>query len=186
MRIVSLDPTITEFLKTLGVEDQIVGHDFLSVPNSDVIFTTPKVDKELRVQLQSKYKVVHIDPINLVQVFQDINHIGRVLGREDKTNALVESMKSQMLAIRERVKDAEKRKVVVQYKDKIVGRWIPKMIELAGGISILKEGKNHTTFNQEDLFGCVVIDYQSDLFRIGSRLAEGVELIAREIHPDRF
>lgn len=186
MRIAILDPSMEDMLDALGFKDHIVGRDLMNLGNPHIVFTSAKHDISIRKELEKKYKVVHIAPKTMIQVFQDINHIGRVLEREDKANALVEKLKSQMLVTYGQVRDTEKKKVVVKYKNIALGKWVPKMIMLAGGISLLKEGAPNRPIKDKELMDYEVIDAPLALFTFGPRLAEGVAFTARTLHPDRL
>lgn len=168
MKIVSLAPGVTEILYTLGFEEQIIGVsencDFpeeaqkkstcgnwveadwgkIEQMKPDIIFTYSFAQRKIKNDAEEKgFKVVHIAPKTLEQVFQSISLIGRSLGREDKANALVEGMKSKMLAIQGDVEGERKKKVYIEEwgnPPTAAGRWIPKLIEMAGGIPLSKEG----------------------------------------------
>ena len=201
MHIISLSPSITEILFSLGYGVQIVGvskdSDYPSAALSkeqfdideidfgkldalapDVIFVS-EIDFEILEELESRYRVIRVVPQTLDDVYNSIKYIGRELGREDKANALVERMKAQFLVLSR--KATSKKKCVVAITQFALGKWVPKIIEMAGGISLLKEGEDGREIGPQEDY--VVVDKHTELFRrFGPRLVDALDFLIKKLH----
>jgi iron complex transport system substrate-binding protein len=142
-KIISLAPSITEILFSLGLEKNIVGiTTFCDYPEQtqniekvanfsgqanierilslkpDFIFSTgleqaPLVDKLKRLKL----KVILVYPQNLQELFSSILELGRLTGKEENAHNLVDQMEQRIKTIKERVQaipNEQKPKVFVE------------------------------------------------------------------------
>jgi len=160
MRIISLAPSNTEILYSLGLEDSIVGVTrFCDYPadaknkekvggwidvdygkikklNPDLVITSTFVQKKISDELKKTgIKVLHVDPVSLENVFESILVIGDATNKGENSRFLVENMKKRINMI----KKGEKEKVYAEEWHKpptVCGNWVPELIEAAGGISL--------------------------------------------------
>lgn len=115
--------------------DVVVTQDLCAVCAIDV-----GVVSEALTHLGCTAEVVTIDPHTLDEVFASIITLGRVTGREQAANALVASLEERLIAVRSRVADRERPRVVVlEWADPpfAPGHWIPEMVRAAGGEPVL-------------------------------------------------
>jgi len=165
MRIVSLAPSATELLYALGCGDDIVGvtwycdypieaktkprvgrwididFDKVEKLKPDVIFTSTFVQQKVVEECEKRgLHVVHTDPKTLDDVYESIKIIARAVGRESEGKKIVEDMKKEFSAIRAKAKLPLY--VEEWHKPPMAsGNWVSELIEIAGGMSILKRGE---------------------------------------------
>ncbi len=115
--------------------DLVVTQDLCAVCALDVA----TVDDAL-AHLGCTADVVTTDPHTLAEVLGTVGELGRRTGREDAAAALVGSLEERLHAVRRRVADRPRPRVVVlEWTDPpyAPGHWIPEMVEAAGGACVL-------------------------------------------------
>ncbi len=252
MKIVSLAPSATEILYALDAGDAIVANTrFCDYPpqakdkpkvggwldvdekavlnhNADLIVTSSFLQNEIAQRFKDKGKILfHSDPKTLMDIFDGILSLARVLGRTVKGREVVDKMKKDILNIASLTKKVHDRpKVYIEEWHKpptVSGNWVPELVQIAGGQSLISKGvvSRQVTINEivgwnPDIiilswcgFGLTaspeevrmrdgwqhinavknnkvfVLD-DSLLNRPGPRLAEGVQFMARMVHPELF
>ncbi len=175
MRLLSLAPSNTEILFSLGVGDQLIGiTNLCDYPKEKEnikklgswIFTEPKKITELKPDFiftsifipeslkawKGPGKIIHVEPKILAEVYQSIKYIGKVVQKQREAVQIVKSMQQDFSTIK-------------QYSNKTIrsspriyaeewpkppmasGNWVPELISIAGGTSGLSEqGKPSSTF----------------------------------------
>ncbi len=115
--------------------DLVVTQDLCAVCAVDV--TTVE---DALTHLGCTAEVVTTDPHTLTEVLGTMGDLGRRTGREDAAAALVTSLEQRLEAVRRRVADRPRARVVVlEWSDPpyAPGHWIPEMVEAAGGECVL-------------------------------------------------
>jgi iron complex transport system substrate-binding protein len=81
-------------------------------------------------------KVVTTDPHDLTEVLESIEQIAQAIGRS--STQLVEGLRQRLTAVQEQPR-TEQRMLVLEWTDPpfAPGHWIPEMVEVAGGVSVL-------------------------------------------------
>lgn len=85
-------------------------------------------------------EVVSLEPSSLDDVLDTIAFLGALVGAEDGAGALVARLRGRIDALRERVADRPRERVLVlEWTDPPMsaGHWIPELVELAGGVPVL-------------------------------------------------
>ena len=169
MRIVSLAPSNTEILYALGCGAQIVANTrYCDYPDDakkkqkvggwldikeeqvkqmhpDVIMTSTFVQDKIVDHYQKLgIRVFHTDPKTLDDVYRSIFSIGELVSQRVRAARFIEKMKTEFATIRSRTFKSTKVKVYCEeWHDPptVSGNWVPKIIEIAGGISLCPEGK---------------------------------------------
>jgi iron complex transport system substrate-binding protein len=173
MRVVSLSPSITEFLFALRLDSEIVGvTKFCDYPlsatakpkmggwvdvdlvkvrlaNPDVIFTSTIVQENIASELQALgLHILHTDPRTLDSVFESLVAIGKAVGKTAEADALVTQMKETI----EKLKNSPSVKVYVEEWPMTVScNWVPDIVNLVGGISLGKSGIVSHLITTEDI-----------------------------------
>jgi iron complex transport system substrate-binding protein len=138
-RIVSLAPSVTETVFALGMGDALVGvsvycdyppaaqriervGNFLT-PNieaivakhPDVVIAVPSPGNRNPVETLRRLglKVVVVEPNTIAEIEDSLVTIGQAIGREAEGRALAASIETRMAAIRARLADAPRRKVLM-------------------------------------------------------------------------
>ncbi|MCS7013666.1 MAG: cobalamin-binding protein [Chloroherpetonaceae bacterium] len=98
--------------------------------------------------LKQQVEIVSLNPTSLDEIFQDIFRVANALKRQKQAETLVQSLKARIAAISERCKDLPEkpRTLFVEWLDPIFtgGNWMPELIELANGVSLLSEPKSRS------------------------------------------
>jgi len=162
VRIVSLAPSATSILFALGAQKQLVGvtrwcKDVAAVNGlselgdcwrcdpaavaalkpSLVIGSVPYREEVVRGLLRRGLTFLAMNPHRLADVFTDIEHLGRLLGREKRAAQVVAKMHARMDRIARRAENGRPRpKVYCESwpKPRLVSpAWVEELVELAGG-----------------------------------------------------
>ena len=170
-RIVSLAPSHTEILYSLGLGDKIVGvtsfcdypkeakekdkiGDFEGVNIEKIIELEPdlvvqygKGNEEVNNKIkEAGISIVSYEPESIDEVVDTINEIGKITGKEDEAKKVTEDMKSKKEEVLNKVKNVEKVKVFFEiWHDPLSaagpGSFMDELISLSGGENIAKDAK---------------------------------------------
>ena len=169
----TLDPTL------------VVTQDLCAVCAVDV--TT--VDDAL-AHLGCDAEVLTVDPHTLEEVLDSVLLLGRATGREERAAELVASLRLRMAAVwRSTMGRARPRVAVLEWTDPpyAPGHWIPEMVELAGGESVLgTAGQKSVRITWEDLHAArpdVVVVAPCGYDRAGAQ-EQADRLVAEGLLPD--
>ena len=161
-RIVSLAPSNTEILYSLGAEDRLVGVtrycDFpeeakkkpriggwLDINDGlvksfepDLILASTFVQNKITDRYKkSKMNIVAVMPTTLKGVFNSIEKIGKLVGKEKEARQLINSMENNINKIENKIKKIKnKPRVYVEEWHKpptVSGNWVPTLVKMAGG-----------------------------------------------------
>lgn len=170
-RIVSLAPSHTEILFSLGLGDKIVGvTSFCDYPEEakekdkigdyeginiekvielepDLVVQYGKGDEGINNKIkEAGIPIVSFEPESIDEVIDTINKIGKITGKEEEAKNITEDMKSKKDAIVDKVKDADTVKVFYEvWHDPLTaagpGSFMDELINLAGGENIAKDAE---------------------------------------------
>lgn len=166
-RVVSLAASATEIVFALGAGDRLVAVDDFSdfpsaaasVPHIGGFRTSPETvvsyrpdlilavtSGTLASQLLGLHQPVFVlDPSDLEGVYQNINSLGKILGRETSAQQVVSDMRTRISAVADRAKTASTRPRVLHEVDStnpaqifVAGphNFVDSMITLAGGVNV--------------------------------------------------
>jgi iron complex transport system substrate-binding protein len=110
-----------------------------AVPSGDV--------DEALGRLGCSAEVVSLDPHTLDEVVDDVDRVGKVLGREADAAAVTAELRRRLAAVGERVAGRDGPSVLLlEWVDPPfgAGHWIPDMIRLAGGEPVLAAAGTHS------------------------------------------
>ena len=86
--------------------------------------------------------VVSLDPGRLDEVIECVGVVGAATGTSEKADALMESLRARVDAVRRRVQGRDRPRVLVlEWADPPfnAGHWVPDMVEAAGGVAVLAQ-----------------------------------------------
>lgn len=175
MRIISLAPSNTEILYSLGAGEQIVATTSLC-DHPDKAVQKPRVggwsrdldiqkvvefnpdiavasddlqDKVVEKLVEEEVDVVQVKPHTLEDVFDSIEVIGRVVKKEQKARKLVKDMREQL----ESISIHGGRIYCEEWTDPpmVSGNWVPGLVESIGGDYFIEEGERSREFKLESL-----------------------------------
>jgi len=98
-------------------------------------------------ELGCRAEVVSMDPTGLEEVLESFLEVGRATGTEVRAEELVASLRERIEAVRVRAtRLPEIRTFAMEWLDPpfVGGHWIPEMIRLAAGVSLLSEAKQRS------------------------------------------
>lgn len=163
MRIVSLAPSNTEILYALGVEEQIVAvTKFCDWPAQVIdkprIGSWPHINPERVRQLSPDLiltswmppelvewsgpgNVLHVEPKNLWDVFENVRTIGEAVGAGSAADRIVRQMEQGFDVLRTWSPARQPRVYMEEWYDPpvVAGNWIPELVAIAGGQAVLTE-----------------------------------------------
>jgi len=163
-RVVSLVPSVTEIIYALGAQAQLVGVvtpcDYppdikkpivgnFSAPNierilaqePEIVFVAGGEQKYLWHKLKELGVQIHIcSPENLQEIYQLILEVGELLGKKDKADSMVNSLREEFVGVVHEL-PLQKRRVLIEISDNPLitcgeGSFLDELITLAGGINI--------------------------------------------------
>jgi iron complex transport system substrate-binding protein len=103
--------------------------------------------EEALEELGCRAEVVSMDPTGLDEVLKSFLEVGRATGTEARAESLVTSLRERIEAVRARAaRLPEIRTFAMEWLDPpfVGGHWIPEMIRLAAGVSLLGEPKQRS------------------------------------------
>lgn len=153
--------------------DIVVTQDLCAVCAVDVT----NVDEALE-HLGCRAEVVTVDPMTLDDVLDSILLLGKTTGNEERSGALVESLRARLAAVADVVACRPSPRVaMLEWTEPLfcAGHWVPDLVEAAGAISVLgRAGQRSHQIDPAD-----VVDAEPDLIVVapcGYRLDGAVEL----------
>ena len=98
--------------------------------------------------LESRPKIVSLEPNALGDVWNDIRKVASALAADDRGEALVSSLRARIDAIASRARNLDERPTVavVEWIDPLMagGNWMPELVEMAGGVNLFGEAGKHS------------------------------------------
>ena len=99
--------------------------------------------QEASCRLPGNPRVLNLEPMSLEDVFQTMAMVGEATGMSGKARAVIEDLRTRVQAISDRtamIADRDRPRVAfLEWIDPLFcgGHWNPRLIELAGGVSVL-------------------------------------------------
>ncbi len=169
-RIISLAPSNTEILFSLGAGNTVAGvTSFCDYPeqakklpkigswiyvndmekikslNPDLILTSMYVPPAIDEWSQkNKIRLVNLYPQTLEGIYESILEIGKLTEKEEKAKEIISEIKNNLETIKkESFKTMKKPRIYSEEFHKpptVASNWVPELIEIAGGIPMAKPG----------------------------------------------
>ncbi len=169
-RIVSLAPSNTEILYALGAQDKLIActrycdfpeeakkkpriggwldinDELVKSYKPDLILTSTFVQNKITDRYKkSKMNIVSLMPTTLEGFYNSILKIGKLVGKEKESFALVASIKNKFDDIQNKTKKSKnKPRVYIEEWHKpptVSGNWVPSLVKIAGGnYGLIKAG----------------------------------------------
>jgi iron complex transport system substrate-binding protein len=112
------------------------------------------VEEALDNFLDKQAHIVSLQPNNFQDIFTDIKTVATALNVESAGNTLIEDLEERVDIIRHKLKYVESRPTVacIEWLEPLMvsGNWIPELVSIAGGSSVLAEAGKHSPFVQWD------------------------------------
>ncbi|GEL78605.1 ABC transporter substrate-binding protein [Tenuibacillus multivorans] len=178
-RIVSVIPSATETVFTVGAGEQVVGvSDNANYPEDvqdiervgglqlniekivslepDLVVADVNNGEDINALRQAGLNVLVLGAQNLEAVYEDIKLVGQATGHVDQADEIISGMKADVEEVQEVVSglsEDEKKKVWIEVGPELFsggeGSFIDEMIDLAGGINIIGDQEGWPQVSEE-------------------------------------
>jgi len=113
-----------------------------------------EVEEALDNYLDKQTQIISLQPNKLDDIFSDIKTIAGVLNTTDAANILIEDLQERVDIVRHKLKYVDSRPTVacIEWLEPLMvsGNWVPELVGVAGGTSLLAEAGKHSPFVQWD------------------------------------
>jgi len=110
----------------------------------------PEVELALENYLDKPAQIISLQPNTLNDVFKDIATVASALGVEEAGVSLLEELQERTDIIRHKLKFMENKPTVacIEWLEPMMlsGNWVPELVSIAGGVSILTEAGKHSPY----------------------------------------
>jgi iron complex transport system substrate-binding protein len=110
------------------------------------------VEEALDNFLDKQAHIVSLQPNNFQDIFTDIKTVATALNVESAGNTLIEDLEERVDIIRHKLKYVDSRPTVacIEWLEPLMvsGNWIPELVGIAGGGSVVAEAGKHSPFVQ--------------------------------------
>lgn len=111
-----------------------------------------EVEKALADYLDKQARMVSLQPNSLADIFDNIREVADVLDVTANGTQLIEDLQERVDIVRHKLKFTENKPTVacIEWLEPMMvsGNWIPELISIAGGVSVLAESGKHSPFIQ--------------------------------------
>jgi iron complex transport system substrate-binding protein len=109
-----------------------------------------EVEEALDNYLDKQARIISLQPNNLDDIFNDIQTVATALNVEAAGNILIEDLQERVNIVRHKLKYVESRPTVacIEWLEPLMvsGNWVPQLVGIAGGSSVLAEAGKHSPF----------------------------------------
>jgi len=113
-----------------------------------------EVEEALDNYLDKRARIVSLQPNTLDDIFTDITTVADALGVTKEGARLIEDLRERVDIVRHKLKFVEARPTVacIEWLEPLMvsGNWIPELIAVAGGKSVIAESGKHSPFVKWD------------------------------------
>lgn len=106
------------------------------------------VEEALSNLISQETSLISLQPNTLWDILKEIKEVAKTLGVEEKGNELVEDLEERIDLVKHKLKffPDKPKVVIIEWLSPIMvaGNWIPELVEIAGGQSLLAENGKHS------------------------------------------
>ena len=107
-----------------------------------------EVEEALSNFFSQETSLISLQPNTLWDILKEIKEVAKTLGVEEKGNELVEDLEERIDLVKHKLKffPDKPKVVIIEWLSPIMvaGNWIPELVEIAGGQSLLAENGKHS------------------------------------------
>ncbi|HTE02099.1 MAG TPA: cobalamin-binding protein [Mucilaginibacter sp.] len=111
-----------------------------------------EVEKALENYLDKQARIVSLQPNSLEDIFNDIREVADALNVVENGTRLIEDLQERVDIVRHKLKFMENKPTVacIEWLEPMMvsGNWVPELVGISGGVSILAEAGKHSPFIQ--------------------------------------
>jgi len=112
------------------------------------------VEEALENYLDKQARIISLQPNNLDDIFNDIKTIASALNVTEAGSTLLETLNERVDIIRHKLKFSASKPTVacIEWLEPLMvsGNWVPGLVRIAGGVSILAEDGKHSPYVEWD------------------------------------
>jgi iron complex transport system substrate-binding protein len=109
-----------------------------------------EVEEALENYLDKDARIISLQPNSLDDIFNDIKNVADGLNVTEAGNALLEDLHERVDIIRHKLKFIENKPTIacIEWLEPLMlsGNWVPDLVSIAGGISVLTETGKHSPY----------------------------------------
>jgi iron complex transport system substrate-binding protein len=157
----AIDTKVKELLND-ALSVYTVKREIIKQLNPDVVITQAQcevcavslqeVEEALENYLDKQAHIVSLQPNSLDDIFNNIREVAAALNVTAKGDQLVEDLQERVNIVRHKLKFIENKPAVacIEWLEPMMvsGNWMPELVSIAGGTSILAEAGKHSPFIQ--------------------------------------
>ncbi|MDB5144176.1 MAG: cobalamin-binding protein [Mucilaginibacter sp.] len=155
----AIDTKVKELLSD-ALSVYTVKRDVIKQLNPDVVITQAQcevcavslqeVEEALENYLDKQAHIVSLQPNSLNDIFNNILEVAATLNVTPKGDQLVEDLQQRVNIVRHKLKFIENKPMVacIEWLEPMMvsGNWVPELVSIAGGVSVLAEAGKHSPF----------------------------------------
>ena len=155
----AIDTKVKELLSD-ALSVYTVKREIIKQLNPDVVITQAQcevcavslqeVEEALENYLDKQAHIVSLQPNSLDDIFKDIITVANALDVPKQGNILVEELQERIDIIRHKLKYIDHKPTIacIEWLEPMMvsGNWIPELVSIAGGVSILAEAGKHSPY----------------------------------------
>ena len=106
---------------------------------------TNQVNKAISI-LQRTPLLHSIDPHNMNEILESVKKLGKILGKEIKSNQIVDALDKRITYIKKNLNDKSVKVLAIEWIEPFftAGHWVPEMIQIAGGQNMISKIGEHS------------------------------------------
>jgi len=109
-----------------------------------------EVEEALEDYLDKESTIISLQPDSLRAIFNNIREVAAVLDVADRSEQLIEDLQERVDIIRHKLKFMENKPTIacIEWLGPMMvsGNWVPELVSIAGGVSILAENGKHSPY----------------------------------------
>jgi iron complex transport system substrate-binding protein len=158
---VAIDEKVKELLND-ALSVYTVKRDVIKQLNPDVVITQAQcevcavslqeVEEALENYLDKQAHIISLQPNSLEDIFNNILEVAAALNVASKGDQLIADLQERVGIVRHKLKFIENKPTVacIEWLEPMMvsGNWVPELVGIAGGVSVLAEAGKHSPFIQ--------------------------------------
>lgn len=114
-----------------------------------------EVEEALENYLEKETCIISLQPNSLDDIFNDIATIASALNVKPAGDTLLEELQERVDIVRHKLKFSENKPTVacIEWLEPLMlsGNWVPELVGIAGGVSLIEPGKHSPYVNWDDI-----------------------------------
>jgi iron complex transport system substrate-binding protein len=157
----AIDTKVKELLSD-ALSVYTVKREIIKQLNPDVVITQAQcevcavslqeVEEALENYLDKQAHIISLQPNSLEDIFNNILEVAATLNVTPKGDQLIEDLQERVDIVRHKLKFVENKPTVacIEWLEPMMvsGNWVPELVSIAGGASVLAEAGKHSPFIQ--------------------------------------